>query len=98
MLNNKEDFDKVFNLDNLNYEKDLDKLMWKYIDIKQEEIKKENLRTRLRKAEKLSILSKIILSNNWIVDMKITPSKSVDEDKEKRIKTILGMFDEIRIA
>lgn len=95
MTGNVEGFEKVFDVENPNYEKDFDKLMWKYIDNKEKEIKKERLRVRLRKAEKLSIISKIILSDSWIVDMNLTPSKSEAEQKEKRIKTIVYMLDEI---
>ena len=95
MLVNKEDFDKVFDKNNPDYEKDFRILMWTYIDYTYDEIKKKNWRTRLKESETISMISKIILPNYWIVDMKLSPSNSVAEEEQKRKITIVRMLNHI---
>ena len=76
----KEDWDRVLDESNPNFEEDFNELVARYFIRSKAEIRKEKLTERLKKSANLAILKDIITRDNWILDLEIHGETYMDRE------------------
>ena len=76
----KEDWDRVLDENNPNFEEDFNELVARYFIRSKAEIRKEKLTERLKKSANLAILKDIITRDNWILDLEIHGETYMDRE------------------
>ena len=94
----KEDWDKVIDESNENFEGDFNELVARYYQITKEKIQKEKFLDRLKKSANLGLLKNIITRDNWIIDLDIYGETYMNKEElaVKRYEQVLVLLEDLR--
>ena len=96
----KEDWDRVLDESNPNFEEDFNELVARYFIRTKEEIRKEKLTERLKKSANLAFLKNIITRDNWILDLEIHGETYMDRETlaVKKYEQVLMLLEDLSMV